>query len=162
MEKVYLRPLKLIQAYGSAPWRSQLLTGGIFIGVVVIMAMIAGVYLSVSARASNIGREIQTMKDKNLEAQRIIADLETQYALLTSTSVMEKRARDLGMVPVTPDQIVYVTVPGYIRPDKIQLAPPTTLVTVTGAEIPEVFTQTLIDWVRERVAQRVSRGQELP
>ncbi len=49
MERVY----GLTQAYSQAPWRKQLQLIGIFLVVLVFFALVAGIYLSVTARGDH-------------------------------------------------------------------------------------------------------------
>ena len=147
MQNTYSQIPKFIQAHQQAPWRIQLMTIGMFTLVLVIMAIVAGVYLSFTARTANLGREIQEMRSTNMELQRLIVHLETSNALQASVSNMEQRARDLGYEPATADQIVYIKVPGYVRERQVQLAPPADFVVSSQADLPPEFTQTLFDWL---------------
>ncbi|NJN44110.1 MAG: hypothetical protein HC806_04835 [Anaerolineae bacterium] len=105
-------PQQLIHAYKNAPWRVQLQLIGMFSLAVVVIALIAGLYLNVTARAATIGREIQDMEREILGLQHITADLENQLGLLTSIKTMERRAEDLGFQVINPAEILYVAVPG--------------------------------------------------
>ena len=59
---------------------------------------------------------------RNLE--RAIADYKAQIAIMTSASVMEKRAKDAGFQRIDPSQAVYVLVPGYTGRQPVVLAAP--------------------------------------
>lgn len=137
------------QAYKLAPWRVQLQMIGVFSMMVVLVALIAGVYLNVTARGATIGREIQQMEAEILRLQRDNADLETQLALLTSIATMERRARDLGFQPVDPEKVVYIQVAGYAGKQTVILAPPPEPVAAYNTTLPPEFTQTLFDWLLE-------------
>ena len=95
---------QIIHAYRQAPWRVQRQWIGAFLLVVIGVAMIAALYLDVTARAAVAGREIQEMRIQITTIQRENADLETQLADLTATAVMEKRATALGYRPVQPGE----------------------------------------------------------
>ena len=99
------RVYKFSQAYSQAPWRKQIQWIGIFLLVLILAAMVAGVYLSVSARSVTVGREIQTMYSEMEIAKREIEDLETQLAVLRASSTMKERAEKLGFHTVTADEI---------------------------------------------------------
>jgi len=141
----------LIQAYRQAPWRVQLQIIGVFSFALVMIGLVAGIYLNVTARAATIGREILSLQDETLDIQRVNADLETQVAWLTSASVMEARARALGFRPVSPDQVVYISIPGYFGRQEAVLAPPAGPVASPRQPLPPAFTQSLLDWVSETV-----------
>ena len=51
----------ITQAYSQAPWRKQLQWIGLFMLAMIMVAMVAGIYLSVSAQATTAGREVQIM-----------------------------------------------------------------------------------------------------
>jgi hypothetical protein len=146
---------QLIHAYRHAPWRVQLHLIGVFSLIVVLAALIAGVFLNVTARAATIGREIQVMEENIFELQRDNADLENQLGLLTSIRTMERRAEDLGFQPVNPDEMLYVSVPGYAGRQAASLAPPPGPILVLDSTLPAVYTQTLFNWLKETTFQSI-------
>jgi hypothetical protein len=112
---------------------------------------VAGIYLSVTARASTIGRQIQGLYSDMEDVERNIEDLQTQLADLTSKTVMEQRAAELGFLPVNSDQMIYVDVQEYLRPEQATLgSTPVRASPVEPVLAPE-YTQSLFDWLRERV-----------
>lgn len=140
----------IIHAYKQAPWRVQRQWVGAFLLVVIGASMIAALYLNVTARAAVAGREIQELRLEITTIQRANADLETQLADLTSTVVMQQRALELGYRPVKPGELEYMAVPGFAAPEPAILL---------GAEdvaaleqiIPAEYTQSLIEWLDERI-----------
>lgn len=145
------RVQNITQAYAQAPWRKQLQWIGLFMLGLILLAMVAGIYLSVSAQASTTGREIQIMYAEMEEIRRNIEDMESQIAFLVSNSQMEKRAEELGFVPIDSDEIFYILVPGYIKPDHAILAePPGSTLPVVPTISPE-YTQSLFEWLSDRV-----------
>ncbi len=145
------RVQNITQAYSQAPWRKQLQWIGLFMLALIIVAMVAGIYLSVSAQASTVGREIQIMYAEMEDIRRNIEDMESQIAYLVSNSEMEKRAEELGFLPVESDEIFYILVPGYINPGQANLAePPGSTLPAIPTISPE-YTQSLVDWLSERV-----------
>ena len=163
---------KITQAYSQTPWRKQVQLIGIFLLVVVGAATIAGVYLNVTARTTEIGRKIQYMQvhiygydeltgeeddpDDIIpieELEQNIADLRTQLAYLTSYEVLSARAREMGLVPVTPEDIVYVEIAGYVEPQPVVLAPPPQPVVVRAAGIDPAFQESLFDWFNAQIEE---------
>ncbi len=145
------RVQSITQAYSQAPWRKQLQWIGLFMLVLILIAMVAGIYLSVSARASTAGREIQIMYGQMEDIRRNIEDMETQLAFMLSNAEMEKRADELGFYPVESDEIFYILVPGYTDSKQVILAePPGTSFSSSPTISPE-YTQSLLDWLSERV-----------
>jgi hypothetical protein len=113
--------------------------------------MVAGVYLSVSTRTATVGREIQGMYFTMDEVERDIQNLETELAVLLSSAKMRERALGLGFRPVTPEETFYVVIPGYIRPEQVVLANSPVRTVPDVPAISEEYTQSLLDWLRERV-----------
>ncbi|MGD9092157.1 MAG: hypothetical protein PVF74_04890 [Anaerolineales bacterium] len=138
----------LTQAYSQAPWRKQLKYIVLFLVMVVFAALIAGIYLDVTARAATMGREVLIMESEIADLQLEIADLETKLAIVTSASEMEERARNMGFQPIEMDQAMYVIVPGYIPPEQITIAPPSSPVRTIAATLPPDFTESLFDWLK--------------
>jgi hypothetical protein len=117
----------------------------------ILIAMVAVIYLSVSARASTAGREIQILYSQMEDVSRSIEDMETQLAFILSNTEMEKRAEELGFFPIESSEIFYILVPGYIDRHKVILAePPGTQLPSSPTIAPE-YTQSLFDWLNERV-----------
>jgi cell division protein FtsB len=141
---------QIIHAYRQAPWRVQRQWIGAFLLAVIGVAMVAALYLDVTARAAVAGREIQEMRKEITTIQRENADLETQLADLTSTAAMEQRAVTLGYRPVQPGELDYVAVPGFVLPEPdILLAADDTVPNVQNQ--PSEYTQSLLEWFEERV-----------
>ena len=141
---------QIIHAYRQAPWRVQRQWVGVFLLLVIGVAMVAALYLDVTARTSVTGREIQDMRVEITTIQRENADLETQLADLTSTSAMERRARELGYRPVLPGELDYVAVPGFITPEPAILLAATDATPQADA-LPVEYTESLLEWFDERI-----------
>lgn len=147
---------QIIHAYKQAPWRVQRQWVGAFLLVVIGGAMIAALYLDVTARAAVAGREIQELRTDITTVQRENADLETQLADLTSTAAMQQRALALGYRPVQPGELDYVAVPGFAKPEPdILLAAEDTTPRVETQ--PAEYTQSLLEWFDERIKRRGAR-----
>jgi len=141
---------QIIHAYKQAPWRVQRQWVGIFLLVVIGVAMVAALYLDVTARTAVTGREIQEMRVQITTIQRETADLETQLADLTSTVAMERRALALGYRPVQPGELDYVAVPGFVPPEpEILLAAKDTA--PPAENLPVEYTQSLLEWFEDRI-----------
>ena len=141
---------QIIHAYRQAPWRVQRQWVGVFLLAVIGAAMVAALYLDVTARAALAGREIQESRALITTVQRENADLETQLADLTSTNVMQRRATELGYRPVQPGELDYVAVPGFTTPE------PAILLAAEDASPrietqPAEYTQSLLEWFEDRI-----------
>lgn len=140
----------LIQAYKNTPWRRQFQVIGLFSASVVFIALIAGVYLNVTARAATFGREIQANRIEMREIEREIEDLESNLADLTSVREMRDRAEEMGFVSVNSNTASYLRVPGYPEERLIELAPQMTSPGVSGfPQLPPKYTKSLFEWINE-------------
>jgi len=137
------------QRYKQAAWRVQRQWLGLFLLGIVLIAMVAGTYLSITARTALIGREIQMLEDDIANNQRLNADLETQLATLMSTKTMERRAEALGYYPVGPEDIMYIAVPGYSPGSSLTLAS-TSSQPAAPVILPE-YTESLFDWMARKM-----------
>lgn len=134
-----------VHAYRMAPWRIQRQWIVYFLLAVVSLAMVAAIYLDVTAQAAIAGREIQDLTYQMSVTQQTSADLQTQLAALTSAGVMEQRAVSLGYRPVEPNEMEYLVVPGYTatQPDILANLPQPGL---SAPSIPPEYNQSLLDW----------------
>ncbi len=151
-----MQATQIIHAYKQAPWRVQRQWVGAFLLSLIGLAMIAALYLDVTARAAVAGREIQELRFDITTTQRINADLETRLANMTSTIEMQRRALELGYRPVKPGELDYVAVPGFFLPEPEILlvaedTPPQVL------SLPAEYSQSLIEWFDERIKFGVLR-----
>ncbi len=137
----------IARTYSQAPWRKQLQIIALFLLGLVIIALIAGIYLSVSARATAVGRDIQKMQGEISELDRMNEDLQSELAKILSSSHMEARARTLGFVETPPDQIVYLKVPEYMERQSIILAPSSERSVVRAISMPPEYTESLFEWL---------------
>jgi cell division protein FtsL len=141
---------QIIHAYKQAPWRVQRQYVGAFLLIVIVLALVAALYLDVTARTALMGREIQDLQVQITAMQRSNADLETELANLTASAVMQRRALELGYRPVEPGELDYIFVPGYVAPE-----PAILLAAVDSAlraeSLPDEYSQSLLEWLDEKV-----------
>jgi cell division protein FtsL len=141
------------QSYAQAPWRKQLQVIGLFSLVLVVLAIVAGVYLTVSARAAAVGRDIQEKQKNILDRDREIEDLQAQLALILSSAEMESRADKLGFKPLAPDQVVYLDIPGYSQRPTAELAPASQRAVFPAPGLPAEYTESLFTWMSREFNQ---------
>jgi len=150
---------------------------GVILLFLVCAAIIAGIYLNVTARAAAAGRQIQEMQVRVYgyhyltgdagetyvpieELEQKIANLASQLAYLTSYSIMQERVKDLNLIPIEADHIDYMVVPGYVERQTSSLAPPPVPVVVNASTIDPEFKQSLFDWVADQVGKTVKLFSE--
>jgi cell division protein FtsB len=147
------RVQNLTQAYSQAPWRKQMQVIGLFLLGLVFIALVASAYLTVTATSASIGRDIQDMNGEIRLIQRENVNLQAQLAVLSSSAVMEKRARDLDFRPIESGETVFMLVPEFTGRQALVLAPAPGN-KVTGApSLPPEYTESLVDWLRRELAQ---------
>ncbi|OGO39408.1 MAG: hypothetical protein A2W35_13295 [Chloroflexi bacterium RBG_16_57_11] len=139
------------QTYAQAPWRKQLQLIGLFSLVLVSIALVAGIYLNVSAKASAVGRDIQAMQRETEILDRDIEDLQSQLAIVLSYDDMEARAHKLGFEPVPAEQTVYLNIPGYTARPPVTLAPNIQRTLPSAPVLPAQYTESLFDWARRNM-----------
>lgn len=145
------RVQNLTQAYSQAPWRIQMQIIGGFLLALVSIAIVAGIYLNVSARATTIGREIQGLQSDIRKLDREIADLQSQVAFLKSAAEMEKRAKEMGFRPIGMDETLFIRVPGYVERRTAVMAPAPGPVTLPPPSQPSEYTESLFAWLQRKI-----------
>jgi cell division protein FtsL len=135
---------------------------GIFLLILVIIAAIAGVYLSVSERAATTGRQIQSLEEKITLLEIENNDLASQLASIKSIKNMQARVEDLDMIQFDPQQALYLEIPGYVPKEAAVLAP---AARIEGRETPVLlpeFTASLWDWFLGRLSQPQNSNEVQP
>ena len=146
-----MQATQIIHAYKQAPWRVQRQYVGAFLLTVIVLALVAALYLDLSARTTLAGRQIQELQAEITAVQRSNADLETELANITASSVMQQRALELGYRPVEPGELDYVFVPGYVAPEPDLLLAAVDS-TTRGYALPDIYSQSLLEWLDERIS----------
>ncbi len=144
-----VRGSNLQQAHSQAPWRIQRQVIGIVLVAIIFGMLAAYAYLDISARSTAIGRHILTMQSAVEELQHINEDLSTQLALITASSVMETRAKQMGFRSITTEETAFILVPEYYDRQPVQLAPQANLPVnpVSTRQIPAQYTESLFEWI---------------
>ncbi len=165
-------------AYLQAPWRKQTYLIGVILLFLVCAAIVAGIYLNVTARAAAMGRQIQEMQVRVYgyhyltgdagedyvpieELEQKIASLNSQLSYLTSYELMKERVHKLDMVYIDAFSVEYLDVPGYVSRQTTSLAPPPQPVVVTASGIAPEFKQSLLDWVVDQVRKTTEMFNEV-
>ncbi len=168
----------LTHAYLQAPWRKQTYLIGVILLFLVCAAIVAGIYLNVTARAAAVGRQIQEMQVRVYgyhyltgdstsnyvpieELEQNIANLNSQLAYLTSYSVMSERLQKIDLRPIDAFSVVYLEVPGYVDRQTTSLAPPPQPVVVNASGIDPQFKESLLDWVVDQVRRTAQLFSEV-
>jgi cell division protein FtsL len=148
---------QIVQKVRQAPWRVQRQWIGLFLLALVFMSMVAAIYLNVTVRATLVGRETISLQATITTNQRINADSETQLAGLISVEAMQQRADAMGFQPANPDDITYVTVPGYVVPSAVDMSTPGSNPPAVPIILPE-YTESWFDYFMNQQASSASAG----
>jgi cell division protein FtsL len=152
---------RLTQAYEQAPWRKQLQAFALFLLLIIVAALVAGLYLSITARAATIGRNIQSLEATVETVRRENANLQSRLAALSASDEMEKRAASLGFKPVSPEEVMYLVVPGYPGRQPAVLAPANHEVLPGASVTPSEYTESLISWLRRNFFKIIFPNREV-
>lgn len=148
---------QIVRKVRQAPWRVQRQWIGLFLLGLVLMAMVAGIYLNVTVRATLAGRETITLRAMITTNQRINADLETQLAGLISIESMQKRADGMGFQPADPTDITFVAVPGYVERSAVDMSLPAGNQQQVPILLPE-YTESWFDYFMNQQSSSASTG----
>lgn len=127
------------------PLRFQREWLAMFLAGIMILGLVAGLYLNVSARAAITGREIQSLEAEIAANKRDNADLQTQIAVLLSNQSLSQRARALGFEPVKRDDVEYILVPGYFPPQGVNLVQPIAETDLLASK--PGYSESLFEWL---------------
>jgi cell division protein FtsL len=141
---------RLSQAYSQAPWRKQIQILGLFLLVVVFVGLIASIYLNVTARAGAIGRDILKKQSEILDDRQKISDLKSQLGELSSAQNIQQRARSLGFISIDPEEVLYLSAPGYVERQPAEMAPGYQPQVVSVPEMPAQYTESLFVWLQKQ------------
>jgi len=142
---------KFKQAYPQAPWRSQLQLLGFFLVFVVLIALIAGFYLSVSAEAAAIGREIQVMQEDIRKLEQENENLTSILGNLTSARTLTARAEEANYQSIESEEATYLLVPGYPGRSPVSLAPTRQKEIISAPILPDEYTESLLEWLYKNI-----------
>jgi cell division protein FtsL len=104
---------KFIQAFQQAPWRLQLQKIGLVMVSLISFALIAGIYLNISANTYVSGVNVQKMETLRETLQRENSDLEAQNAKLLSATRMKAYSNEIGFVEPDPNAFIYIVIQNY-------------------------------------------------
>lgn len=139
----------LLGHYQDVPVRLQKQWISSFLAIMVVVSLVAGLYLNVTARAAITGREIQTLEAEIVANERVNADLQTDLATLLSNDTLEARALALGYLPFKRVELAYLVVPGYFPTQGVNLAQPANDVDLMALS-PE-FSESLVGWLARQI-----------
>jgi len=152
---------KWSQAFKQAPWRSQIRYVGLFLLGLVVVLVVASIYLSISGKAATAGLSAYRMNLERETLERQIADRKAQIAIMTSATLMEQRATDLGFKRIDTSKAVYMIIPGYTGRQPAVLAAPPGIDESKRSIVLPAYRQSIWDWLFQginRLSESVGGG----
>ncbi len=143
-------------------WRAHRQQIGTVLAALIAATMIASLYLSVTARAALLGREIQKMEDEIQDVRYQNVDLETELASILSEESMRSRVLEAGFREVSLEEIEYIYIPGYAPPERISPSQAPHAAEYTFHETPPEYTESLFEWIRKAFEGTAARTARLP
>ena len=140
------------QAFKLTPWRSQLRVTSRTVLAAIVLLIVGGLYLAVSARVARSGRSVLILQSERAELQRQIAELTATLAELTTPERMLARALELGFRPAELGDIEYIVVVDYVPPDPFVAPKPPNSTTERDGGLSPAYTETLGDWISRFVS----------
>jgi uncharacterized protein YpmS len=134
-------------AYQQAPWRSTIRMFSLFMLLMVVLVTMFFFFSSIKAEAAEASASLRSREYEREELQRKIVDKRAQLGQLTSSIVMENRAKDLKFEMISPDKTVYLNVPGYVGRQIVKLAPPPARIQFEAPLIKPAYTQSLWEYL---------------
>jgi len=153
--------IKWAQAFKQAPWRGQVQSAGLFLLGLVVVIVVASIYLSISGKAAAAGLGAYRLNAERQTLERQIADRKSRIAVLTSVTVMEQRAKDMGFERISSTDAVYVLVPGYPGKQAVVLAAPPGIDDNKRTLVLPIYRQSIWDWLFQginRLSESVGGG----
>lgn len=141
------RVVSLTQAYSQTPWRKQVQMLALICVLLVIVAIAATVYLTVTAQANQYGRQIQSGLYEIRQLDIEISDLQAKYAHMTSASEMVNRALALGFQRPDSETVLYFTAPGYIPRQAAQISSASSTPIISAKFLPPQYTESVLVWL---------------
>ncbi len=124
--------------------------GGTMLWMTALL-IIGGMYLTVSSKVAQAGREVLTLESRRQELLQSNADMRAQLAELTTPERLLERAASLGFKPAGPDDIDYIEVDGY-TPQPAFVAPrPLGSLEPGPTGLSPAYTETLGAWLSRLV-----------
>jgi hypothetical protein len=114
----------------------------------MILLVLGGLYLAVSSKTAQVGREVIRLTDDVRQQQFFLNELEAKHAEITAPEMLRARARSLGYRDATVDDVVYHTLDELEQKSDFVAPAPDTLLKEHNNLLSPVYTETLIDAIR--------------
>jgi hypothetical protein len=137
----------ITQAYRQKPWRIQMQWISRVLTILIVIVLAVVLNLNITSQAAHAGVQVRILEAERENLQRTISGNHTTLAQLTSAAVMKERAKELGYVQASKDQIEYVFISGYLGKDIQPVDIPPSRNQSSENYIKPVYTQSIWDWM---------------
>jgi hypothetical protein len=124
--------------------------------LIITLLGIGAMYLTVSAKAADAGREVLTLEDRRQDLLQINAELTSRLALLTTPERMMARASEMGFRPAEPGDVEYIKVEGYRQSPPFLAPQPAESDQIGNTTLSPAYTETLGDWFSRVIGEEES------
>jgi len=139
--------VKRAQAFKQAPWRNQLRFTGATMLWIMVLLVVGGMYLAVSAKLADVGRQVLELEEQREELLEQRNELSVVLAQLVSPQRMAERATAMGFRPAGAGDVEYLKLEGYIEAAPFIAPRPISAVRAFGQSLSPAYTETLVDRV---------------
>lgn len=115
--------------------------------VAIVFLVVSGVYLAVNARLARAGRDVLNLEERRSELLRLTSELNAELAARTAPETMLARATALGFHAAQTDDVIFLTVDGYLPPSDFIAPRPPASPDKGQAMLSPAYTETLGDWL---------------
>ncbi len=136
----------LTQAYKQKPWRTQILWIGRILSILIVVILTIVLHLNITTQAASAGVEIRVLESDREYLEREINNNRTKLAIITSSNVMQERAKELGFQKATAADIQYIYIDEYIEKEPDIYIPQSTFDFQKGTQIKPAYTESIWDW----------------
>jgi hypothetical protein len=135
------------QASRRTGWRLAVRSTSRAVLLVITCLCVGGMYLAVNAKVADAGRHVLTLESQKQDLLQANKELTAQLADLTAPERMMQRAIALGFRPANPDEIDYLSVPGYEPPAPFVAPRPPASDDGSAPMLSPAYTETLGEWL---------------
>ncbi len=115
--------------------------------LVIVILVVSGVYLAVNARLAKAGRDVLSLEKQRSELLRVTSELSADLATRTAPETMMARAATLGFHAAQPEDVLFLTVDGYMPPADFVAPRPPSAPDDVQAMLSPAYTETLGEWL---------------
>lgn len=149
---------KLTQAYKQKPWRIQVLWISRILSVLIVVILTIVLHLNITTQAASAGVQIRVLESEREYLEREINNNRTELAVLTSATMMQERAKELGFVKATAADIEYIYIDQYVEKEPDIFIPQSTFNFREESKIKPAYTQSMWDWAFSGTLFYLGRG----